>query len=135
MNRYYSVEKKPYVKPELKFELPPNGTFWKCAGCGSDNFGKFIDGVLHVKYRERVMTVSGVITVDCRVCGARNSIDLHSYPYQVSVYFGAREFDIEITEAALRLAQEHSVNIKQLQGTGKDGKIVVGDVKEYLGLK
>ena len=102
---YPNVTKTPYIKPEEKPELPPNGTFWKCAGCGSDNFGKFVDGVLHIKYRERVMTVSGIVSVHCRVCGTQNSIDLSAYPYQVNVHFGANEFDVEITEAALRLAQ------------------------------
>jgi len=135
LQRNYPVNKKPVVREEKKPELPPNGTFWKCGGCGADNFGKFVDGVLHIKYRERLMTASGIITVTCRMCGAVNTIDLAIYPYKVNVHFGADEFQVEITEAALRLAQEHKLNIKRLQGTGKDGKIVVGDVKGFLGLK
>ena len=135
MRRSAPVETKPYVKPEVKHRDPPNGTFWKCAGCGSDNFGKFIDGELHIKYRERVMVVGGMIEVHCRFCGTRNQIDLAVYPYKVRVFFNAPEFDVEITEAALRLAQENELNIRRLQGSGKDGKIVVGDVKGALGLK
>lgn len=135
MKRNPPIQTKPYIKPEVKPRDPPDGTFWKCGGCGADNFGKFIQGELHVKYRERVMVTDGKVTVTCRFCGCTNQIDLADYPYKVLVYSNAREWEVEITEAALRLAQENDLNVRRLQGSGKGGQVVVKDVKMFLGLK
>ena len=96
LQRNYPVNKKPVVREEKKPELPPNGTFWKCGGCGADNFGKFVDGVLHIKYRERLMTASGIITVTCRMCGAVNTIDLESILTKLMFTLGLMNFRLKL---------------------------------------
>jgi hypothetical protein len=67
--------KKEYSKPEVKKVPPPDGAVWKCEACNKDTFGIFKGGVLEVKYKERKMTVAGVVEVTCRRCRWVNKID------------------------------------------------------------
>jgi pyruvate/2-oxoglutarate dehydrogenase complex dihydrolipoamide acyltransferase (E2) component len=43
-----------------------------------------------------------------------------------------RQDEPDITEAAFDLAEEHGLDIHAIEGTGKDGRIVVKDVRELL---
>jgi pyruvate/2-oxoglutarate dehydrogenase complex dihydrolipoamide acyltransferase (E2) component len=36
------------------------------------------------------------------------------------------------TEAAIRLADEHGLDLGEIEGTGADGRITVGDVREAV---
>ena len=39
---------------------------------------------------------------------------------------------IEATPSATKLAVEHNVNLAKVAGSGADGRILIGDVKDYL---
>lgn len=45
---------------------------------------------------------------------------------EVEVAAGA---EVEATDAAINLAQELGIDLASIEGTGKDGKITVGDVR------
>ena len=38
----------------------------------------------------------------------------------------------EATPAAVKLAEEHGIDLLEVEGTGADGKIVVGDIKQLV---
>lgn len=42
------------------------------------------------------------------------------------------EDEIDITPAALELAEEHGLDLTQIEGTGKDGRILKGDVDKAI---
>jgi pyruvate/2-oxoglutarate dehydrogenase complex dihydrolipoamide acyltransferase (E2) component len=44
----------------------------------------------------------------------------------------SREEDIDITPAALKLAQEKDIDLSKVKGTGTDGKIILADIKGLL---
>jgi len=126
---YPHVKKEKYVKPKVELIEPPEGSFWICRSCGKDRFGKFVNGVLEVKYRDRIMTVDGVVVVHCLRCGWENKLDLRSYPYKVSVHTNAEPWDIEATQAAIKMADEAGVDLNEIQ---IQGKVTVSDVRAYL---
>lgn len=45
---------------------------------------------------------------------------------------GAEEVEVEVTEAAMRLAVDNKVDLTQVEGTGVKGRIVESDVEGYL---
>lgn len=40
---------------------------------------------------------------------------------------------LNATDAAIKLAEEENVDLGKVDGTGVDGRILVGDVMDYLG--
>jgi pyruvate/2-oxoglutarate dehydrogenase complex dihydrolipoamide acyltransferase (E2) component len=42
------------------------------------------------------------------------------------------EATIDISPAALKLAEDNDVDLSQVKGTGADGKILVGDIRRLL---
>lgn len=40
--------------------------------------------------------------------------------------------EVPVTDAALALAEEHGLDLDLIEGTGKDGKITIGDVRAAL---
>ena len=45
---------------------------------------------------------------------------------------GAFVEDIDATDGAKELASEQSVDLRQVAGTGQDGRITKGDVEDYI---
>lgn len=137
-NAYYPVQKKPYQKPDVKKETPPDGTQWRCPACNRDLFGIFQDGQLHIKYRERNLLVNGVVTVECRHCRFNASIDTHNYGYPVNIIQSQDDSDltvrkeIDATKEALDLAEKHGIDLANVEGSGKDGRILVSDVQALI---
>lgn len=142
-NLMYPVEKKPYAKPEIKKEVPPDGTEWRCPACGKDLFGKFKNGQLHVKYRERSLMVHGTVSVPCRACGYVATLDTRAYAYPVTLEYaqtedrltvpqGGSALSPEATEQAIKLAEKYGIDLRQVKGSGANGKIVVKDVRGLI---
>lgn len=52
-----------------------------------------------------------------------------SYTRRAHVAQRAAESEFEATDAAADLAEELGVDLADVEGTGKDGKITVGDVR------
>jgi pyruvate/2-oxoglutarate dehydrogenase complex dihydrolipoamide acyltransferase (E2) component len=136
-NLMYPVKKEPYVKPEAKRTVPPDGTEWRCPACNKDLFGKFKNGQLHIKYRERSLMVQGTVSVPCRACGYVATLDTRAYAYPVTLEYARAEDDgltvsPEATEQAIKLAREHGIDLREVKGSGVNGKIVVKDVRGLI---
>lgn len=123
-------------------EPPEDGTEWRCA-CGKDLFGIFKEGVLHVKYRERDAWIpEGVVRMRCRRCGNESVIDIGAQGVGVNIVQSANEnyledlrdalIIIDATDAAIKLASEHDIDLKEVAGSGKDGRITKGDVEGLI---
>jgi len=137
---FIEVDKKVFTEP------PPDGTEWRCP-CGKDLFGIFKDGQLHIKYRERDAFIpEGIVRCRCRRCGNESVIDIGAQKVGVVITYSADEFylehlkealtvstdDVDATEAAVKLAEEHGVDLTKIEGSGKDGRITKGDVEALL---
>jgi predicted RNA-binding Zn-ribbon protein involved in translation (DUF1610 family) len=134
-NLMYPIDKKPYVKPEAKRTVPPDGTEWRCPACGKDLFGKFKNGQLHIKYRERSLMVQGTVSVPCRACGYVATLDTRAYAYPVTLDYGKDDgltVSPEATEQAVKLAEKHGIDLRGVKGSGANGKIVVKDVRGLI---
>lgn len=132
------VEKSPYVAPEPEtYEPPPDGTEVRCDNpqCGRDLIGKWEGGLLHVKYRERSMRIEGIIWVPCRRCNKMVMIDTSAFPVAMNAFgddYTLTVNEVDATDAALDLATIFGVVLRNLRGTGKDGRITKPDVEKYL---
>ena len=133
-----------FDKKEFK-EPPPDGTEWRCKCTVGDLFGIFKQGVLHIKYRERDLFVpEGIVRCRCRRCGNESVIDIGAQGVGVTIVYSANEnyleelrdtlIGIDATDAALKLAHERGIDLKGVQGSGKDGRITKGDVEELIEL-
>lgn len=45
---------------------------------------------------------------------------------------GLDDSEVDATESARELAQQEGVNLREVQGTGTDGRVTKGDVEDYL---
>jgi len=141
------IKRKGFVKWDNQVfnRPPPDGTEWRCR-CGRDLFGIFYDGVLHIKYRERDAFIpEGVVRCMCRHCGHQSVIDIGSQKVSINIVHSAdpeylehlRETltvsaEIDATDAARELAEEHGIDLETIEGSGKDGRIVKGDVEATI---
>lgn len=51
---------------------------------------------------------------------------------EVDVEPALEELEVDITGAAAELAKEHGIDVTRLEGTGKDGRILKGDVEKAI---
>jgi hypothetical protein len=142
-------QKVSYTAPP-RAEPPPDGTQVRCIHCDRDLIGIWQEGKLHIKYRERDMKVQGIIEVHCRFCHSPMtidtgmvSLDVHYMPWgdRPGDWFEKQEnlltvsSEVDATDSAKKLAEEHKIDLSTVEGTGKDGRIVKPDVEALLELK
>ena len=133
-------------KPPEPVTLPPlkEGDRWYCPNCHGDLFGIFHDGQLHIKYRERNLIAQGTVTVTCRRCGLAGRIStaqvpiaivsetvdeiMHPEEMEAEDVAAVDQPDVNATWWAVNYAKEHGIDLSQVKGTGKNGKITVKDL-------
>lgn len=106
------------------------GEAWRCHACHQDTFGIYKEGKLNIKYRERglsVQTARARIEARCRHCGQLNVLNLSTVETVIE-----QKKEPFATEAALALANEHGIDIDTVEGSGQNGRVVVGDVEEIV---
>jgi hypothetical protein len=70
-----------------KVIVPKNGTELRCQYCDHDKFGEFKDGVLEIRYKQRIVNANGgLIEIECRRCLIFNMIDLREIGTEVKIY-------------------------------------------------
>lgn len=133
MIRSPQQENRQYSTPTAKKrEMVPDGTRVRCTACRVDLFGIFENNELHIKYRGRnVVMETGRCRIRCRSCSYENIISLKEIKVNLQVYDEESEI-IEITSAALKLAEEENVLIRNVIGTGKEGRITIRDIREFI---
>lgn len=76
---------------------------------------------------KKILEEGGTLTDDDKVIAANLGIELPA-PEQTFT-----EHDVfNATDEALALAKEHNIDLKLVTGTGANGNIKVGDVREYI---
>ena len=130
-----------YLQPSEEFtEPPPDGQKWYCVHCGKDLFGVFYDGQLHIKYQDRHVFVHGVIRCRCRFCANESVIDTSVANMMVTMVHSEDDgylerllkMSVDASTAAMKLAGEHDIDLREVKGTGKDGRILKGDVEALI---
>ncbi len=131
----YPMKKTPFIPEENKRPPPVDGTEWRCI-CKQDLFGIFKDGVLHIQYRQRSLLTQGIIVATCRKCNWQNRLDTKNV---VTNHITSRDEDewinlitVDATDAAIELSNKNGIDLSTVQGSGKDGRIVVGDVQGVI---
>ena len=102
------------------------GWRWKCAICAQDTFGIHRNGVVHIKYRERTMTIQGDARLEaqCRSCGSQSALNIQVYKHRL--------IKVNATDGASALANESDVDLFDVTGTGEDGRVLKLDVVAYM---
>jgi len=109
-----------------------DGDEWRCAFCKRDKFGVVKDGKLEMKYREREWNLEapeGRLSVRCRSCGQLNVLNLKDAGIGVNLN---PQVDVVATEAAQKLADEHGIDLRTVEGSGKDGGVIKSDVEKII---
>lgn len=134
-NRAAPVEKRIFTPPE-NHKPPADGTEWRCRGCSQYLHGVFRGGKLHVRWGERNLWVSGTVHAFCPKCSLVDTLDTRAAGVEINMLYGVEPENllprVEATEAAIELARKHQIDLTKLEGSGKDGNILVRDVKAYL---
>ncbi len=135
MNRAPPITKTLYRPAPPPKRQVVDGTQWRCSGCNKDLFGIFKGGKLHIRYRERDLMAQGLITVICRKCGLSNSLD--TLDVDINIIQTTDDnwaqplmiHEVNATDQAIELAKELGVNLLEIEGSGREGRILIGDVR------
>lgn len=132
MIRMPQYEKRNKASPSpLEPEPIPDGTEVRCMACNEDLFGIFQDNELQLKYKGRSMRMThGQVQVICRSCGYETQINLAQIKTRVYQY--QEDPEVLISKEAHDLIIKKGLKPRNIVGTGKDGKILLADVKKYL---
>lgn len=144
--RVNPIYEGPYDGEE--FAPPPDGTRIMCPVCGRNLLGIWKDGTLQIRHSGKQWELlSGSILVHCHEkCGGNILVDTTRYSVAiVSSLEDAKEvmadnapkpinYDIDITPAALRLALDRGIDVREenIVGSGKGGRIVISDIERYI---
>jgi pyruvate/2-oxoglutarate dehydrogenase complex dihydrolipoamide acyltransferase (E2) component len=116
---------------------PPDGTRVMCPSCGRNLLGIWKGGALHIRHKGREWLSVGVIGVKCHdQCGEVLSVNTRTY--NVTIVSSLREVakafepEPEATDAAIKLARDSGVDLRDVVGTGADGKVIKPDVEALL---
>lgn len=121
-------------------EPPADGTRVMCPVCKRNLLGVWEGGALQIRHRGREWIVhGGSIGLKCHdACGGILTIDLTLYEVNIVASLQAvldQDVAVDASDAALKLAAAESIDIGDVPGTGKDGRIVKPDVQAYLEAK
>lgn len=128
--REEAIKGKTEVRPLSNVPRFEDGDEWRCSFCKQDKFGVVKDGTLEVKYQRREFTViasEARIQVRCRKCGQLNALNMQ----YAGITLGNQR-DVVASEAAQKLADEHGIDLREVEGTGKDGGIIKSDVEAVI---
>lgn len=135
---YQAGNPEDFVDPShAPVEPPPDGTRVMCPSCGRNLLGIWKGGALHVRHKGREWLSIGVIGVPCHeACGEILAVDTRTYNVTIVSALGdiTKEFEPppEASDAAVKLAQEHGIDLRDVNGTGANGNIVKADVEALL---
>lgn len=125
------TNKRSYSEPQTEKKAKiPDGTELRCPGCSIALVGIFNNNQLEIKHRGWKITMkTGEMDVQCPDCSFITTINLK----RIKVNYIQQDDQIpEITNAALELAKEEGVKINNVVGSGRDGKIVIADVRQFI---
>jgi len=134
----YSAYSDPEPSAPESVKVPEDGTRVMCPSCGKNLLGVWLNGALQIKHHGREWRAQGgVVAVKCHPhCGHILQIDTTAYEVNIvssleDLFEPEHITVVDATESAVKLANELGVDLSEVEGTSRDGRITKPDVQRH----